>query len=431
LRHETIRWLDAFVGRIVCFLLTIHRRVFDGLLGRSMATARVTAEAPVTSILFLKLIEQGATVLAAPAIERAIGLVGRENVYFCVFRENRPILDIIDLVLPENVFEIRHDRLSHFLVDILGALRTIRAIGIDTAINMEFLARAPAIIAYLTGARRRVGMDRFTAEGPYCGDLMTHRVQFNPYLHVSLAYLLLIEVLDENPADVPMSKVPAAREKLDPPRFVATSEEAARLRALVDRMAGQSTGRLVLLNPNTGDLIPHRLWARERFVALGARILESHPDVTIVLTGAPSERESAEEVRRAIVAAAPPDSEGDVVSLAGETTLRDVLVLYTIASVLVTNDSGPGHFATMTDIENVVLFGPETPELFGPLGKHNRVIWAQLACSPCGNPYNHRKTPCTNNVCMQVITVDQVHRVVTAALESTSARVESVAGVEA
>ncbi|HFQ88757.1 MAG TPA: hypothetical protein ENK27_01660, partial [Desulfobulbus sp.] len=31
-----------------------------------------------------------------------------------------------------------------------------------------------------------------------------------------------------------------------------------------------------------------------------------------------------------------------------------------------------------------------------------------LACSPCVSAANHRKTPCTDNRCLQAITVDQV-----------------------
>ena len=144
---------------------------------------------------------------------------------------------------------------------------------------------------------------------------------------------------------------------------------------------------------------------------LGQRILAEQPDAILVITGAPSERKGAEDVCRRI-------GSERVVSVAGATTLREVLVLYTLADVLVTNDSGPGHFASMTDIHNIVLFGPETPQLFGPLGENRHVIWAQLACSPCVSPYNHRFSPCTNNRCMQAISVDQVYREVVAALEA-------------
>ena len=45
--------------------------------------------------------------------------------------------------------------------------------------------------------------------------------------------------------------------------------------------------------------------------------------------------------------------------------MRELLTLYTLADVLVTNDSGPAHFASLTPVHTVVLFGPETPLLFG------------------------------------------------------------------
>jgi ADP-heptose:LPS heptosyltransferase len=95
--------------------------------------------------------------------------------------------------------------------------------------------------------------------------------------------------------------------------------------------------------------------------------------------------------------------------LAGRTTLREVLVLYGLAGVLVTNDSGPGHFASHTSIESVVLFGPGAPSQFGPIGGRSHVLWAGLACSPCANVYTHRFSTCTNNVCMQAIGVDEVY----------------------
>lgn len=404
---ETIKRIDALLGSVLCWLLTVHRWLAELLGGGSVA-------GPVAprKILFLKLIEQGATVIAAPAIKAAVAKVGRENVYFCVFVENRAIVDILDLIPRENVLEIRHKTLVQFAQDALRAMVQVRRLGVDTVIDMEFMARAPAILAYLTGARWRVGLHRFTAEGPYRGDLMTHRVHYNPYLHTSLAYRLLIEALDQDPRDLPLLKVPAGRPEEERHRFHPTPEETAKVRSLIDGGAAPSPGRrLIVLNPNTGDLLPIRMWPTERFVELGQRILAEQPEAILVITGAPSERKGAEEVCRRI-------GSERVVSVAGATTLREVLVLYTLADVLVTNDSGPGHFASMTDIHNIVLFGPETPQLFGPLGENRHVIWAQLACSPCVSPYNHRFSPCTNNRCMQAISVDQVYREVAAALEA-------------
>jgi ADP-heptose:LPS heptosyltransferase len=106
------------------------------------------------------------------------------------------------------------------------------------------------------------------------------------------------------------------------------------------------------------------------------------------------------------------------VSLAGSTTIRQLLIVYGMAEVLVTNDSGPAHFAALTSIDVITLFGPETPHLFAALTPRNHTIWAGLACSPCINAFNDRLSPCTNNQCMQSITVGQVFEEVCRAYEA-------------
>jgi ADP-heptose:LPS heptosyltransferase len=84
------------------------------------------------------------------------------------------------------------------------------------------------------------------------------------------------------------------------------------------------------------------------------------------------------------------------------------MVLYSLSDLLVTNDSGPAHFAALTPIDVITLFGPETPRLFGASTTRSIPIWLGLACSPCVNAYNNRQSPCRNNICMQGISVDQV-----------------------
>ncbi len=88
---------------------------------------------------------------------------------------------------------------------------------------------------------------------------------------------------------------------------------------------------------------------------------------------------------------------------------------------MVSNDSGPAHFAAVTDLPVIVLFGPETPQLFRPLGNAT-VITAGLACSPCVNVGNQRRSMCTDNQCMKRIPVSQVFAAVRVALESPEAR---------
>jgi len=174
------------------------------------------------------------------------------------------------------------------------------------------------------------------------------------------------------------------------------------VRAILHRAAGRDDlPELVLLNPNCSDLLPLRMWPRERYVQLARLLLTVYPRLHIAFTGAPGEEEAVSRFVEEV-------GSERCFSLAGQTTLEQLIVLYSLARVLVTNDSGPAHFASLTPIEVVTLFGPETPLLFGARSERNHVLWAQLPCSPCVSAYNNRNSGCHHNLCMQSIGVQQV-----------------------
>jgi len=396
LTPQLIRRIDTWLGVPACWLLTLLRR-----LGDLLRPHPDSLPAP-RRILFIKLVELGANVQAGAAFRRAAERVGRENVFFWVFQESRPILEILDVVPEENLLSIRSGNAWHFAVDTLRTLWRIRRLQIDAVVDMEFFARASAVLAFLSGARRRVGLHRYGGAGPYRGDLMTHRIQHDPYTHVSVYFYLLVEALWESAREMPLPKRPLPPGPLEPFRFQPSEEELRRVRQKLETVRGGGlTGPIVLLNPNASDIVPLRKWPTERFVEVGRRILAAHPDVTVVVTGSPAEEEAAEAIVAAI-------GSPRAIILAGQTTLRELLVLYCLADVLVTNDSGPAQFAAMTPIDSVVLFGPETPRLWGPRGPRVHVLWANLACSPCINPYNFRFSPCRDPRCMLEISVEQV-----------------------
>ncbi len=387
---NTIRLIDYWIGKPLCFLLTLFRVSFPA------------KETRPKKIVFLKFIEQGATVLAFSAIKRATELVGKENVYFCVFKNNRPILDILDVIPPENIITLSDRSLFSFLFDSFAALRTIRKNKIDAVIDMEFFSRASAIFSFLTGASTRVGLHRFSSELPNRGNLMTHRIQYNPYLHTSVFYSMLVEATLQNPADVPMMKVPCSGFKSVLPAFIPSDREKKEMNEKITAAFGNEKKKIVILNPNASDLLPLRKWESEKFIALGKKIISENENACVIISGAPSEQKDAETICTKI-------GTSRAVSFAGKTTLRELLTLYTLADMLITNDSGPGHFSTLTSIKTVILFGPETPKLFGPISPNALVIWKELACSPCVNVFNHRFSSCNNNVCMQSITVEEVY----------------------
>ena len=190
------------------------------------------------------------------------------------------------------------------------------------------------------------------------------------------------------------------------PEFKATESENSKITDLL-RSNGIPTGApLVLLNANASDLLPLRRWNQSNYVSLARQLIETHPEMYIGFTGALSEQDQIEALVAEVKSAR-------CVSLAGKTSLRELLVIYSMAHVLVTNDSGPAHFAALTTIDTISLFGPETPLLFSAPGPRSHPLWAGLACSPCVNAFNSRQTACKNNLCMQAISVAQVYTLLT------------------
>ncbi|HXM26460.1 MAG TPA: glycosyltransferase family 9 protein [Chthoniobacterales bacterium] len=404
---RTLQRTDRWVGAPLCALLTLLRRIFE--------SAGQLRPRQIESILFVKFAEQGSTVLAYPAIRRAIEMVGRENVYFVVFEDNRFILDAMEIIPERNVITIATRNPFALLAGALHAVLQTRKIRIDGVVDLEFLTRFSAILTFATGAKSRVGFHTFFGDGPYRGDLMTHRLLYNSHLHTSEMFEAMVAALTRDPAVLPtFDFTPPVNQPL--PRFRPSPSEVAEITALLERENPRiGSAPLILLNPNASDLLPLRRWSERRYVELARRLLERYPELFIGFTGARSEAAANNQLAAEV-------SSSRVIQLAGKTTLRQLLVLYTRSDILVTNDSGPAHFASMTPVRVVTLFGPEAPALFAARSANATALWAGIACSPCVNAYNNRQSVCRNNLCMQAITVDDVFKEVTRIYDSLNKR---------
>lgn len=400
---------DRWLGVPLCFVFTRLR----WLIARAKRR-----DAKIERILFIKLAEQGSTVLAYPALREAVHRVGRQNVYMMVFDNNRFVLDALDVIPPENVIPLRHSNLFVLCCAAAAALLRLRRIGIDAVIDLEFFARSSALLAVMSGAWVRIGFHAYYGEGPYRGRLMTHRVRYNPHLHTATAFSILVQALDYSPAAFPTFPFKPVLDNGALPFFQADAKEIDDIRTLLQHSESgwRDASPLILLNANASDLIPLRRWPQERYVELSRHLLAEFPEVLIAFTGAPEEAGRSRELVRQV-------NDSRCFSLAGKTTLRQLLVLYTLADVLVTNDSGPAHFAALTAIHTVTLFGPETPALFASLNTSNIALWAGLACSPCVSALNNRQSACRDNVCMKSIMVGEVLDAVRVNLKRRSARV--------
>ncbi len=375
-----------------------------------MFSGAPTAAQP-KKILFIKLIEQGATVLAYSSIKRAIDLVGRENVYFCVFDANKSILEIVDWLPKENILIIRDKGGLNFLGDTIKFWHKCRSIGIDTAVDMEFFSRVSAILSYTSGAKWRVGCHQYNSELPYRGHLLTHPITYNPYMHVAKQYLYLIEALLLDPKELPMPNIKFSDLKIDVFRYQPSeSDMNAVQRKLTEQIPNALTKRLVILNPNPNDLLLIRKWPAERYRKLTEMLLETYPDVVVVYSGLPNEKEENKAMYKGL-------DQDRIADLTGATNFKQLLALYELGTLFISSDSGPGHFATMLNVHNIVLFGAETPDLFGPVGDRSVALYHPMVGSPAVSVFNYRLTPQTSRVGVEAISLEEVWQATQNALQ--------------
>jgi ADP-heptose:LPS heptosyltransferase len=402
---DTMRRIDRLAGMPLCAVATLLVRIRDWLHARSVR--------PVKHILFIELSEMGSTVLASPAMRKARTQLSAQ-LYFVIFTRNVGSLQLVGAIAPDNIFTISDASIFALARDTLRFLLWTRRKGIDTVVDLELFSRFTALLAGLCGADRRVGFHRFHQEGLYRGEMLTHRVSYNSHIHVAKNFIALIDALVAPAPTIPYAKTLIGDDQINVEIVLASARARGdvleRIRSLVPFDPAQN--RLVLINPNASELLPHRRWMPDRFAELIQRILAAYSDVVVLITGGPDERDGAERLAAINAPRA--------VSFAGRSALAELPALYSHAVLMVTNDSGPAHFSAAVGLPTIVLFGPETPKLYQPLG-NSRAIYAGLACSPCVSAHNHRKTACTDNVCMQAISVDEVYAAVTDVLSPATA----------
>ncbi len=403
---DAMRAIDKWAGIPLTFCLTGLQRLlrFFGFMRKQ----------PLQRILFIELSEMGSTILVDPALQKARNQLSAE-LFFLIFHKNRGSLELTGTISPANIFTLREDNLFALLIDTVKFFIWTRKNNIDTVVDLELFSRFTALLTGLSGAVRKVGFYSFHNEGLYRGELLTHRVSYNPHIHIAKNFIALINSLISRDEEVPYSKQRIDDEELILPTFICSQEAVA---AMTRRIGEYAPGyreeqfHLVLINPNASELLPQRRWMPDRFEALITKILALRPDILVLITGAPSEQDEAARMCDRI-------GNKRCVNFAGALKLVELPVLYSMATLMVTNDSGPGHFSSVTPLSTFVLFGPETPKLYGSLG-NSTPIFAGLACSPCVSAANHRKTPCTDNKCLQAITVEQVYAALLPTLEELS-----------
>lgn len=238
-----------------------------------------------------------------------------------------------------------------------------------------------AILAYASGAPRRIGFDRSAGRA-----LLSDAVAYNAAAHEIGRNLALLGPLG---IDAPAGEAP---------RLYPTDDD---LRLVDGALAGwrhAAAAPLVAIAP--GSVWNTKRWLSERFAALAGELLAHGCDV-VLLGGA----EDAELCRH--IASA--NASDRVMSMAGQLSLLQSAAMLRRAALLVSNDSAPMHLAGAVGTPVVAIFGATAPSYgFGPTGPRDRVVETDgLACRPCAI-HGGERCPIGTFDCMERITVGRV-----------------------
>ena len=97
-----------------------------------------------------------------------------------------------------------------------------------------------------------------------------------------------------------------------------------------------------------------------------------------------------------------------VSNLCAQTSLLELIRIIESCRVCIGPDSGPGHLAAAVATPYVSLFGPTDPRRVAPYRGEDLAVRAAVGCSPC----NRKVCPGLNNLCMRLISVEDVYSAV-------------------
>lgn len=235
-----------------------------------------------------------------------------------------------------------------------------------------------AIMAYLTGAKERIGFD---TEGR--GFLLTKKVQYKHNQHEVQNFL---DVL----------RIDGIEIKDDYLELWLSEEERGYAEDFFYK--NKLNDKVIAIHPFAAN--PKRAWHIDNFIEVSNKLGEK--GYQTIFFGGKRERNFIDYIKS--------KAKFNPVLLIGETNIRQTMAILSMCKGLVCNDSGIMHLGSALNIPLVAIFGPQSPVKFGPYSKKAKVIYKAFPCSPCKQKFfkecepSERMTPS----CVEAVTLEEV-----------------------
>ena len=327
-------------------------------------------EADLRNILLIRLSSLGDVVLTSPAIRAVRNHFPNARISMLVASQSADLLTEnphLDEVLRFD----RHAK-DKDTAEMIRLVRALRERQFDLIIDFQRKFRT-SLLGYLSGAKCRVGYHQ--PNGLLCSVRVPDSSGYAIDRYFALLHAVGIEAKDRT-LELFLSEC-----------------DRKYARDAMEKQSIDGNRPTVGLFPGAGWKL--REWMPDRFAAIGDRLVREF-GAQVIVFGGPHECQLANCVIGLMTEQA--------VSFAGNHPICRLAALIERCNLFLTNDTGPMHIAAALRTPTVALFGPGDHIRFQPLDPIHSIIRHEVPCNPCKQFTNH----CKDNVCMKLITVDEV-----------------------
>jgi len=261
------------------------------------------------------------------------------------------------------------DNAKNTVTEIKNLFKDLKKEKFDLVIDLQGLLRS-GIITSATRAPVRIGFKEAREGSRF---FYTHKVKGGKDIHAVDRYLKIASFLGCDVSRVSFSFTPESSSTFN-------------------------SHLLTYLPKEYAVLVPGARWKTKRWPPQKFGELASRLPVQSVIVGSKADRDIADLIVSL--------SAGKAVSLAGKTSLKELIAVMRKAKFAISNDSGPMHIAAVLGIPVFAIFGPTDPRRTGPYGKAHTIIRAAMPCAPCF------KQTCEDVKCLEELSVDKVFEII-------------------
>lgn len=378
MKLNTLRYLDRKIGIPLCnFLYFFKKTLF-------LHRRKEFNKDKVKKILVIKIWGMGSIILASPLFENLRRNFPEAEIWFLTkdgFEHiyNGKFFNKIETIKLKGFFRA--------VYDFLMLVANIRRNKFDLVIDLEIVARYTSLLSYLSGAKVKVG---FEITGQNKDKLYDFKVLYHESKHISETFLNTIRILG----------IKTVLYDPEPP----TCLDEDKLSLIFKKY--DIFKPYVVVNINASELAYQRRLAPEKFGLIIKNINNLFPEYSIVLIGSKEEIDYVGKFRKNFLS-----KSKNIIDLSGKTNLKELFSILSKASLMISNDSGPAHAASVSKVPLIVFFGPESPVVYGPLGGEKTIFYSRVHCSPCVSVYKDKKIKCRSAVeCLDNFSVGEINK---------------------